>query len=67
LLKEVRSAKIIHLAEEARALHASDLWDFTPPKRFALLICLLHQATVATRDEIVQVFLKRMSKLTTRA
>lgn len=40
LLKDVRFAKIVHLAEEARALHASDLWDFTPPKRFALLVCV---------------------------
>jgi TnpA family transposase len=67
LLKDVRLAKIIHLAEEARALHASDLGDFTPPKRFALLVCLLHQATVATRDEIVQMFITRMRKLKTRA
>src|SRR5205823_242118 len=37
------------------------------PKRFALLVCLIHQATVATRDEIVQMFIKRMSKLTDRA
>jgi 3-dehydroquinate synthetase len=48
-------------------LHTSDLWDFTPPKRFALLVCLLHQATVATRDEIVQMFIIRMRKLKTRA
>jgi len=67
LLKDVREAKIIHLAEEARALHAPDLWDFTPPKRFALLVGLIHQTTIATRDEIVQMFLKRMSKLQTRA
>ena len=66
-LDQIPSTKIIHLAEEARALHASDFWDFTPPKRFALLVCLIHQATVATRDEIAQMFLKRMSKLTANA
>jgi hypothetical protein len=43
------------------------MWDFAPPKRFTLLVCLLHQATVATRDEVVQMVLKRMSKLHERA
>jgi hypothetical protein len=63
----IRSTKISHLAEEARSLHASDFSDFLPPKRFALLVCLIHQATISTRDEIVQMFIKRMSKLTTKA
>lgn len=67
LVEGIRQAKISYLAEEARVLHASDFSDFLPPKRFALLVCPLHQATIATRDEIVQMFIKRMSKLTTKA
>jgi TnpA family transposase len=67
LVEGIRSAKVKHLAEEARSLHAPDLWDVTAPKRLALLVCLIHQATVSTRDEILQMFLKRMSKITTRA
>src|SRR6266567_4768931 len=67
VLKGIPYAKIKHLAEEARALHATNLWDFTPPKRFTLLVCLIHQTTVSTRDEIVQMFLRRMSKLQDRA
>lgn len=67
LVEGIRSTKISHLAEEARVLHASDFSDFTSPKRFALLVCLIHQATIGTRDEIVQMFIKRMSKLTTKA
>ena len=67
LVEGIRQAKISYLAEEARSLHASDFSDFLPPKRFALLVCLLHQATIATRDEIVQMFIKRMTKLTTKA
>ena len=66
-IEGIRSTKIIHLAEEARSLHASDFSDFTPPKRFALLVCLIHQATISTRDQIVEMFIKRMSKLTTKA
>ncbi|MGI9059668.1 MAG: hypothetical protein ACR2H5_13915 [Ktedonobacteraceae bacterium] len=67
LVEGIRRAKISYLAEEARSLHASDFSDFLSPKRFALLVCLIHQATIATRDEIVQMFIKRMSKLTTKA
>jgi Domain of unknown function (DUF4158)/Tn3 transposase DDE domain len=63
----VRSSKITHLAQEARSLYPSDLQDFSAPRRLTLLACLLSQATVATRDEIVQMFLKRMSKLTEKA
>ncbi len=63
----IRSAKVKHLAEEARSLHATNLWDFPAPKRLTLLVCLIHQATISTRDEIIQMFLKRMSKLTTSA
>jgi len=67
LVEGIRLAKITHLAEEARALHATNVWDFTAPKRLALLVCLIHQATIKTRDEIVQMFIKRISKLTDRA
>ena len=57
----------MHLAEEARSLHASDFPDFLPPKRFALLVCLIHQATRETRDQIVEMFIKRISKLIAKA
>ena len=67
LVNDLRPAKIIHLAEIARSLYPSDLLDFTPPKRFALLSCLIFQAVVSTRDEIVQMFLKRMRTLTDKA
>ncbi len=58
LLEGVRPAKITHLAQEARSLYPSDLLDFEPPKRFTLLACLIFQAVVSTRDEIIQMFLK---------
>jgi len=67
LVKDLRPSKIIHFAEIARSLYPSDLLDFTPPKRFTLLSCLIFQAVVSTRDEIVQMFLKRMSTLTNKA
>lgn len=65
LVEGIRSAKVKHLAEEARSLHATNLWDFPIAKRLTLLVCLIHQTTISTHDEILQMFLKRMSKLTT--
>ncbi|GHO63564.1 hypothetical protein KSC_024560 [Ktedonobacter sp. SOSP1-52] len=67
VLEGIPYAKIKHLAAETRALHATNLWDFTPPKRFTLLVCLIHQTTISTRDEIVQMFLRRMNKFQDRA
>lgn len=43
VLEGIPYAKIKHLAAEAHALHATNLWDFTLPKRFTLLVCLIHQ------------------------
>jgi TnpA family transposase len=66
-LAGMRSSKITHLAQEARSLYPSDLLDFSAPRRLTLLACLIAQATISTRDEIIQMFLKRMSKLTEKA
>jgi hypothetical protein len=67
LVEGLRYAKVKHLAEEAHSLHATNLWDFAASKCLTLLVCLIAQAQVSTRDEILQMFTKRMSKLTTRA
>jgi len=67
LLEGIPSVKITTFVAEARALHATNLWDFLPPKRFTLLVCLLHHATISTRDEVVDMFLKRMHKLRDQA
>ncbi len=67
LITDLPPAKMTHFAAEARSLHADDLRDFTFPKRLTLLVCLIHQETISTRDEIVEMFLKRMSKLRGRA
>ncbi len=67
LLEGVRLTKVKHLAEEAQALHATNLWDFSADKRLALLVCLIQSAQISTCDEILQMFIKRMSRITTRA
>ena len=63
----VPPAKIRHFAAEARALSADEMRAFTPPKRYTLLLCLIQQERVATRDNVIEMFLKRIAHLHTRA
>lgn len=48
-------------------LHATNLWDFSADKRLALLVRLIQSAQIPTGDEILQMFIKRMSRITARA
>lgn len=49
LIEGIPYAKVKHFAEEAHALHATNLKDFSVSKRLALLVCLIYQETVSTR------------------
>ena len=57
---KVLPAKIKHFAEEANALDAGEMKDFSPTKRYTLLVCLIHQAAVRTRDFLAEMFIKRI-------
>lgn len=52
-----------HFAAEARALDAAELKDFRPAKRHAVMLCLIHRARVQVRDDLAEMFIKRMSKI----
>lgn len=59
-LADVPPRRIDLFAEEAKTIETGD-WDaYNPPHRYTLLLCLLHQAKVKTRDNIVDTFRKRM-------
>jgi hypothetical protein len=62
-IKEMAHTKIRQFAAEALALEAGDMKDIgSAKKRHALLLCLIHQAQVQTRDQLVTMFLKRMRR-----
>ena len=61
LLSGVPPAKIQHFAAEADVLDASTMNDIEPPKRYTLLLCLIQQARVTTRDELVTMLIKRIA------
>ncbi|MFQ5675733.1 MAG: Tn3 family transposase [bacterium] len=67
-LTDIAHTKVRQFAAEARALEAGDIKDIhTAPKRYALLLCFIHQAQVQTRDELVTMFLKRMKRTHNKA
>ncbi|MBK1724922.1 Tn3 family transposase [Thiocystis violacea] len=62
-LKGVAHTKIRQFAAEADQTQIGDLRDLTQPgKRDTLLLCFLFQAQAGTRDELVEMFLRRMRK-----
>jgi len=63
LLEDIPPAIIKHFAAEARALDASEMHDYTPAKRFTLLACLIKETQVRTRDDLIEMFLKRMASI----
>lgn len=66
-LKDITEAKLQHWAAEAKALDAGSLKEMLLPKRLTLLICLIYSAQVKTRDNLVEMFLKRMRTIHNKA
>ena len=64
---DIPPALIRHFAAEARALDASELNDYIPAKRWTLLACLIKETQMSTRDDLIEMFLKRMSSIQVKA
>ena len=67
LLVGIAPSKVKSFAAQAKVLDVTELGDVKPAKRRTLLLCLLYQAQVKTRDHLVEMFLKRIRKLHHRA
>lgn len=67
LLKGLNQSKIKHFTSEAKVLTASEMKDINLPKRLTLILCLIYSAQVQTRDNLVEMFLKQMKKISIRA
>lgn len=66
LLDGIPRAKIKHFAAQARVLDVAELEEVALAKRQTLVCCLLLETQVATRDAIIEMFLKRMARIHTR-
>ncbi|PTU78906.1 hypothetical protein DBO86_11665 [Pseudomonas indoloxydans] len=62
-LAGIPNAKIKHFAAEAKALDAAELKKFTPPKRYVLVLSLINRARVQARDDLADMFIKRMNHI----
>lgn len=63
-LEGVAHTKIRQFAAEASAYAINDIRGVrNKEKRYTLLLCLLHQTQCRTRDEVVEMFLRRMRKV----
>lgn len=62
-IKDIPELKRRHFAAEARVLDAAEIRDFNPQKRYAILLCLIHRARVHSRDDLAEMFIKRIAKI----
>lgn len=61
-LADLPPLKIKHFAALAKTLDAAEMKDFTPVKRTAIIVCLIHRAKIKNRDALAEMFIKRMMK-----
>ncbi|MGH9223842.1 MAG: DUF4158 domain-containing protein [Acidimicrobiales bacterium] len=66
-LEGVAESKVADFAGEAAAADAGVMRDVASLKRTALLACLVHSARGKARDELAELFCKRMASITKRA
>jgi TnpA family transposase len=67
VLTGISPAKIRSFAQEAKALDIAELKDYKEPQRLTLMLCLVQRARVRTRDDIAEMFLRRMMAIHRRA
>lgn len=63
LLASISTTKRERWALEARSLDAPTTAALVAPKRYALVICLIHEEQMAARDALVQMFLRAIAGL----
>jgi len=67
-LGEISYTKVREFAAQTKQLELGDIKDIGQnDKRYTLLLCLLHNAQTTTRDELVNMYLKRIRKTHNRA
>ena len=67
LLHDIPVAIVKHFAALARALDASEMMDYEPAKRFTLLACLIKETQMSTRDDLIEMLLKRVASIQVKA
>jgi hypothetical protein len=66
-LAGLATQKVRYLASHAMTLDASDLKDLKPAKRYALMLAVIQRRRSRVRDDIAEMFVRRMAKIHKRA
>lgn len=67
-LREIPHTKVRQFAAEAKAYSIADMRGINnEPKKFTLLLCLLHLSQMQTVDSLIEMFLKRVKRIETAA
>lgn len=67
LLDGVPATKLKHMADMASALDAGNMKDYLPARRHALILALIRQMRIGARDNIAEMFIRRMGAIHKRA
>lgn len=63
----VVDTKIRHFAGQADAFDASEMRECAAPKRYTLMLALIHRMQVRARDQLTEMFLRRVATIHKRA
>jgi len=66
-LRGIPVGKLRHFAHQASLLDADDLRRTKPARRYALMLALIHRMRVRARDDLAEMFIRRVSTLHKRA
>lgn len=66
-LKDVPYSKLRHFSSQAMALDAAELKDLKPEKRNTLILALIRSMRVRARDDLTEMFIRRMATIHKRA
>jgi len=67
LLQNVPDAKTKYFAALAKSLDASEIREFSPPKRYTCLLALIARAKLKAHDDLAAMYIKRIGTLHRRA
>lgn len=63
----VPETKVRHFAAQAQAFDVSELRECSEPKRYTLMLALIHRMQVRARDQLSEMFLRRVATIHKRA
>ncbi|SMC29511.1 Transposase and inactivated derivatives, TnpA family [Andreprevotia lacus DSM 23236] len=67
IFADIPETKVRHFAEQAMSYDVRELNECAPPRRFTLLLALIHRMQVRARDQLTEMFLRRVAAIHRKA